>query len=239
MCQPSTLSQYLSGFNLVIHSILENMETKPDTLTRWWDIYLREGNSNYASVNPQNYHLVFTSEQLASSSELPPYQSQSSVDLSSWMLKGSIPTSVSTLEGSHFCRTPRQSVRPQVALNPDGLLCHLRHIYVLNSSNLLTTCSPVLTWHPLAGNFGQTKTLHQVHMQYYSSRLPVYVKDYCKSCTTCSRTKPVCHKPYGLLKQLLIPEKPWNSKSMDFIESSLHLPVTPWILVIVDWLSKQ
>jgi len=27
-------------------------------------------------------------------SELPPYQSQSSVDLSSWMLKGSIPTSV-------------------------------------------------------------------------------------------------------------------------------------------------
>src|SRR5882724_450732 len=33
---------------------------------------------------PSNWHCP---------SELPPYQSQSSVDLSSWMLKGSIPTS--------------------------------------------------------------------------------------------------------------------------------------------------
>ena len=23
--------------------------------------------------------------------------------------------------------------------------------------------------------------------------LQTYIKDYCKSCTTCSRTKPVCH----------------------------------------------
>jgi len=37
---------------------------QPDPLTRRWDIYLKEGNSNYASVNPQNYCLVFTSEQL-------------------------------------------------------------------------------------------------------------------------------------------------------------------------------
>src|SRR5882672_10961898 len=29
--------------------------------------YLKEGNSDYATVNPQNHHLVFTSEQLASS----------------------------------------------------------------------------------------------------------------------------------------------------------------------------
>src|SRR5882724_8299897 len=55
-------------------------------------------------------------------------------------------------------------------------------------------------------------------MQYYWSRLPVYAKNYCKSCTTCSHAKPVHHKPYGLLKQLLIPEKPCNSISMDFIE---------------------
>src|SRR5882724_3817113 len=35
-------------------------------------------------------------------SELPPYQSQSSVDLSSWMLKGSIPTSNLNLERIPF-----------------------------------------------------------------------------------------------------------------------------------------
>jgi len=28
----------------------------------------------------------------------------------------------------------------------------------------------------------------------------------------------LCHKPYGLLKQFPIPERPWNYISMDFIE---------------------
>src|SRR5882724_688794 len=76
-------------------------------------------------------------------------------------------------------------------------------------------------------------------MHYYWPRLPVYVKDYCKSCVTCSHAKPVCHKPYGPLKQLLIPEKPWNSISMDFIEKLPPSSSYTLILVIVDHLSKQ
>src|SRR5882724_4337831 len=83
------------------------------------------------------------------------------------------------------------------------------------------------------------KTLHQVHMHYYWPRLPSYIKDYCKSCTTCSCTKPVCHKPYRLLKQLLIPEEHWNSISMDFIEKLPPSSGYTLILVIVDHLSKQ
>src|SRR5882724_10396431 len=76
-------------------------------------------------------------------------------------------------------------------------------------------------------------------MQYHWSGIPVYVKDYCKSCTTCSCAKPVCHKPYGLLKQLPIPEKPWNSISMDFIEKLPPSSSYTLIIVIVDRLSKQ
>src|SRR5882672_3820741 len=75
-------------------------------------------------------------------------------------------------------------------------------------------------------------------MHYYWSGLPVYVKDYCKSCTICSHAKPMCHRSYGLLKQTPIPEKPWNS-TMDFIEK---LPLSSGytlILVIVNRLSKQ
>src|SRR5467141_4522530 len=83
------------------------------------------------------------------------------------------------------------------------------------------------------------KTLHQVPLYYYWPGLPSYVKDYCKSCTTCSRAKPVCHKPYGLLKKLPIPEKPWNSISMDFIEKLPQSSSYTLILVIVDCLSKQ
>src|SRR5882724_8360198 len=47
------------------------------------------------------------------------------------------------------------------------------------------------------------------------------------------------HKPYRLLKQLPIPERPWNSISMEFIEK---LPLSSGyasILVVVDHLSKQ
>ena len=53
------------------------------------------------------------------------------------------------------------------------------------------------------------------------------------------QAKPQRHKPYGLLKQLLIPKHPWNSISMDFIETLLTSSGCDSILVIVDWLSKQ
>ena len=48
------------------------------------------------------------------------------------------------------------------------------------------------------------------------------------------------HRPYGLLKQLPVPEKPWNSISLDFIEKLL--PSSSGytaILVIVDHMMKQ
>ena len=61
--------------------------------------------------------------------------------------------------------------------------------------------------HPLAGHYGQSKTLYQVHLNYYWPGLLTYVKNYCKLCTICSCAKPVCHRPYGLLKQLPIPKR--------------------------------
>jgi len=120
---------------------------------------------------------------------------QSSMDLSPWMLKGPIPTS-----GLNSKRIPFPQNTSTISQTPSGpsswwftmpLQMHL-------CSKLWqspTTCSPVLAQPSLAGHFGQTKTLHQVCMQYYWSGLPVYIKDYCRLCTTCSRTKPVCHNP--------------------------------------------
>jgi len=53
------------------------------------------------------------------------------------------------------------------------------------------------------------------------------------------RSKPQCHRPYGSLQQLPIPEHPWNSISMDFIEKLPSFSGFNTILVIVDRLSKQ
>ena len=57
-------SEYLSQFNLIIRFRPGKLDTKPDTLTRCWDVYPKEGDSDYASVNPHNFHPVFTTEQL-------------------------------------------------------------------------------------------------------------------------------------------------------------------------------
>src|SRR5258705_7222084 len=65
------------------------------------------------------------------------------------------------------------------------------------------------------------------------------VKDYVASCTTCACAKSPRHKPYGKLKQLLIPSRPWSSILMDFIE---QLPASEGfsaILVVIDCLMKQ
>src|SRR5260370_23076855 len=65
------------------------------------------------------------------------------------------------------------------------------------------------------------------------------VKSYISLCTNCACTKAPHHKLYGKLKQLPIPDKLWNSISMDFIE---HLPSSDGftaILVVVDHLTKQ
>src|SRR3979490_535470 len=47
------------------------------------------------------------------------------------------------------------------------------------------------------------------------------------------------HQPYGVLKHLPIPERPWNSISMDFIKKLLPSSGYDTILIIVDRLTKQ
>src|SRR5258708_2100173 len=65
------------------------------------------------------------------------------------------------------------------------------------------------------------------------------VKDYVASCATCTHAKSPRHKPYGKLKQLLIPSRPWSSISMDFIEQLPDSKGFSTILVIIDHLTKQ
>ncbi|ESK81008.1 retrotransposon nucleocapsid protein [Moniliophthora roreri MCA 2997] len=60
-------SEYSSAFNMVICFRPGRLGAKPDALTRRWDVYPKEGDTGYASVNPQNIWLIFTEEQLISS----------------------------------------------------------------------------------------------------------------------------------------------------------------------------
>ena len=49
---------------MVICFCPSHLSGKPDALTRRWDIYLKEGVNDYASVNPHNFKPIFTTEQL-------------------------------------------------------------------------------------------------------------------------------------------------------------------------------
>ena len=62
-------SKYLSQFNLVIRFHPSYLGTKPDTLTRQQDVYPKEGNTGYTTVNPHNFKLIFTQEQLVVSTQ--------------------------------------------------------------------------------------------------------------------------------------------------------------------------
>src|SRR5260370_40903754 len=65
------------------------------------------------------------------------------------------------------------------------------------------------------------------------------VKSYINPCTSSAHNKAPCHKPYRKLKQLPIPNKPWNSISMDFIKHLLPANSFTTILVIITCLTKQ
>ena len=93
--------------------------------------------------------------------------------------------------------------------------------------------------HPLSGHFGQNRTLELIRCKYTSPGLRTFIKDYIQSCTSCTQAKTLHHRPYGLLKQLPVLERPWNFISMDLLE---QLPASTGftaILVVVDRLSKQ
>src|ERR1700720_2533291 len=55
-------AKFLLQFNLDIQFRPGKLGAKPDALTRHWDVYPKEGDSDYARVNPQNLRPVFTNE---------------------------------------------------------------------------------------------------------------------------------------------------------------------------------
>jgi hypothetical protein len=233
-------SEYLAQFNLVIRYRPGKLGTKPDALTRRWDVYLKEGNSDYATINPQNLRPLFTTKQLNASVRAsaligPALRGAAIMDIDSLHqdIRSALPNDpVSALH----LPVPSDS---RWSLSPEGLLLRNNRIYVPNTADLRLRVLRHKHDHVLSGHFGQNKTLALVRQEYSWPNMRTFIQDYCKSCTTCMRSKSQRHKPYGTLQQLPIPEKPWNSISMDFIE---HLPPSSThtaILVVVDRMTKQ
>ncbi len=129
--------------------------------------------------------------------------------------------------------------QPDGWMEREGHLLFHKQLYMPNKGMLCLHTIHNHHDHPTVGHFGETKTMELIHHKYHWPGQRHMVKDYMKSCTSCTHTKVPHHKPYGLLKQLPIPTQPWESILMDFIK---QLPMSEGftvILVIVDRLTKQ
>ncbi len=93
--------------------------------------------------------------------------------------------------------------------------------------------------HPAAGHPGRAATFEMVTRDYWWPSIRQTIARYVDNCDTCTRIKPARHKPYGYLRPLEIPQRRWDSISMDFVTG---LPLSQGfdsILVVVDRLTKM
>lgn len=125
----------------------------------------------------------------------------------------------------------------------NGYLYRGNQLYVPSPSQLaiLARCHDS----PVGGHFGYTKSYHLLTRSYFWPGLQKMVKSYVSSCEICARTKPVRHRPYGLLQPLPVSPGPWKSVTLDFITDlpSSQDPVSKTsydsIMVVVDRFTKM
>src|SRR5215469_8397950 len=96
-------------------------------------------------------------------------------------------------------------------------LLYQNHVYVPDKGDLCVKVLQSKHDHTTASHPGFKKTLKLICRELYWPSLWSFITEFCRTCDNCPRNKPARHKPYGLLKQLPIPERPWESISVDFI----------------------
>ena len=241
-CQQAQWLEFLSQFNMIVCFHPGWLGMKPDALTRCWDVYPKEGDKGYTCINPHNFWPVFMQEQLAASlwaTYLTALVLWASTMFDMENLHNDILSALPSDPLAAIHMTNSKPSDPCWTIDSDGFLWLDDCMYVPDSNNFHLRVLQYKHDHPLSGHFSQNRMLELIRREYTWPGVWTFVKDYVSSCTSCVRVEVPRHKPYGLLKQLPIPEKPWNSISMDFIEQLPSSSGYTTILVVVDWLSKQ
>ena len=120
----------------------------------------------------------------------------------------------------------------------DGLLFFKKLLYVPNGPcrlRVVQNCHDIYT----TSHFGSTKIVDLVQRSFWWPHRRKFVKNYVWTCDTCCRAKMPRLHPYGLLEPLLIPSKPWQSISLDFITDLPDLKGFNAILTMVDRYTKM
>jgi len=157
-------SKYLSQFNLVLRFHPGKLGAKPNALTRQWDIYLKEGGSDYSTINPQNLCPILTNQQLTESlwaTLLMLLALQASIIMDSEQLHADIIANLASepLAQKHLANS---SVLRWMHTN-NGFLRLDGWIYVPKTNDLQLQILQYNHNHIVSGHFGQNKTMSLVH----------------------------------------------------------------------------
>ncbi|KAG9221448.1 hypothetical protein CCMSSC00406_0008296 [Pleurotus cornucopiae] len=97
--------------------------------------------------------------------------------------------------------------------------------------------------HSLLAHLGPEKTLAYLREFAWWKHLSRDVYRFCESCRTCARSKPSNQRPYGLLRPLPIPSRPWDAIGIDFVgplpKSSDRNVFYDSITVVIDLLTAM
>lgn len=244
-------SEYLSGFHFIVRYRPGKQGGKPDALTRRSDVYPQKGEGAYALANPQNLQAIFSEGQLISSARAT-YAIDRSIIEYDVVLRATILDSDSLrleilrcLKLDELSKSHLSAIEPPYSKSDSGLLLYKDKVYIPNNNDLQLRILREKHDHPTAGHQGFRKTLEMLQREYFWPSMRQFVQDYCTTCDECLRAKSSRHKPYGLLKQLPIPERPWESISLDFIVelpsliSAFDGRTYDAILVVVERLTKM
>ena len=170
---------------MTIHFRPGKLGTKPNSLTRRWDVYPKGGNSDYTSVNPNNLRPMFTQEQISVSlcaTELLEPVLHATVIMDQEQLNSDI---LSTLPDNPMYKTQSKELQPHWSITTDGFLRHDSLIYIPDANDLRLCVLHYKHDHILSRHPSQNKTIDLIHHDYTWPELHDFVKKYVKSCTTC------------------------------------------------------
>lgn len=114
--------------------------------------------------------------------------------------------------------TTPNSTTSSYSLDPHhNILLFNSFIYIPNNQNLKLAILERFHDSPTAGHFGFDKTFDLITRNFYCPKMCKFVDHYIRTCDSCARNKTIRHKPFGMLRSLPPPNRPWDSISMDFI----------------------